>query len=57
MITRKEICQLYGICFDTLRERLHAIGITHSKLIAPIEFELFKVRYGAPLDKRKLFDN
>lgn len=55
MLTRKEICALYGICFDTLREKLRSIGIRHSKLITPIEFELFKSKYGSPIDKKKLF--
>lgn len=48
MISRKELCVLYNCSDKVIRKWLHEAGITHSRIILPIEFEKFKKIIGEP---------
>ena len=60
MISRKEIAALYGCEYKKITKLLKACGIIsaddHGKgrrvLLTPLEFEIFKQKIGAPIQRK-----
>ncbi|MEN7547815.1 helix-turn-helix domain-containing protein [Rapidithrix thailandica] len=48
MITRKEMADMYGVSYSTIRRYLKAIGIDNPRRISPKEMKQFVEHYGEP---------